>query len=216
MARLNLTSTEARTRIKAEINDRYREVASSVNMASTRRGVTTFTTVSGDNEVTQSGVAKVLSVFDPTYLRRPLGETTLNQIRMMDAPLLVVGIPYLYAVTDNNADLITLFLWPQPTAVNVLNADCLLAGTDMDSDSDEPAFPVDYHDVLVHGVMSDELMKMEKLRPLAQAAEGKFEKRLSELRYFIIKSAYLSLKQTDNYARFGLSARVWPYANLGV
>ncbi len=43
MNRLNLTSTDARTRIKVELNLRYREIQSGVNLSQTRRGITTFT-----------------------------------------------------------------------------------------------------------------------------------------------------------------------------
>lgn len=216
MDRLNLTSTDARTRIKVELNLRYAEVQSSVNLDRTRRGIIQFTTASGQSYTTASGVAKVLSVYDPVFLRRPLGEVTVNQIRLMDAPLAVQGNPYLYAIEHHVNDAVTLLLFPQPQAVQTLQADALLEGTNMVDDDDEPAFPTDYHDILIQGVLADELMKMEKARPLAEKAEAKFEKRLGELRYFIIKSAYLKLQQRDQYGQWGLSARVWPFANMGV
>lgn len=214
MNSLNLTSTDARTRIKAELNLRYREVQSAVNLAQSRRGIAIFTTTSGETNVTQSGIAKVFSVFDPTNLQRPLGEISLQQLRQMDAPSLVKGNPYLYVVSGQTNDISTLSLFPQPQSTIVLQADVLKSGVDMVDDTDEPAFSVDFHDVLVHGVRYDELLKMEKLRPLAVESERKFQQRLSELRYFLAKSAYLHLKQTDQYARFGLSARVWPYSNM--
>jgi hypothetical protein len=214
MNRLNLTSTDARTRIKVEINLRYREVQSGVNLSSTRRGLTTFTTASGVSTTTQSGIAKVLSVFDSTYLMRPLREISLNTIRSLDAPSLVQGIPYEFVVQNDTHDLITLRLFPQPNVVYNLQADVLLTGTDMSSDSDEPAFPDDYHDILVQGVVADELNKLEKFRE-GQLFEAKFEKRLSELRYFIRKSAWiLGPKQSDNFMRNALTVRVWPYSNV--
>ncbi len=214
MNRLNLTSTDARTRIKVEINLRYREVQSGVNLSSTRRGITTFTTASGSSTTTQSGIAKVLSVFDNVYLMRPLREISLNTIRAMDAPSLVQGVPYEFVVQNDTHDVITLRLFPQPQVVYALQADVLLTGTDMSSDSDEPAFPDDFHDILVQGVVADELNKLEKFRE-AQLFEAKFEKRLTELRYFIRKAAWiLGPRQTDTYMRLSLSARQWPYANL--
>ena len=214
MNRLNLTSTDARTRIKVELNLRYAEVQSSVNLDRTRRGTVNFVTASGQSLVTASGVAKVLAVFDPTILRSVLGEVTVNQIRIMDAPEAVVGTPYLYAINNHVNNVVTLRLFPQPTQVNTLVADALIEGTDMVEDSDEPAFPTDYHDILVLGVCSDELLKMDKAQPLAMKMEERFEKRLSELRYFLIKSAYLRLTQVDNYLQNGLGSKTWPWANL--
>ena len=214
MSKLNLTSTDARTRIKTEINLRYREVQSGVNLSSTRRGTTTFTTASGSSTTTQSGIAKVLSVWDPVYLMRPLREVSLNTLRVLDAPAVVKGTAEEYVVDNNLNNIVTLRLFPQPTVAYALQADVLLAGVDMTSDSDEPAFYDDFHDVLVHGVVADEMNKLERFRE-AQLFEVKFEKRLSELRYAIRKSAWiLGPRQTDVYMRFSLSSRVWPFANL--
>ncbi len=214
MTKLNLTSTDARTRIKTEINLRYREVQSGVNLAATRRGVVSFTTASGSSTTTQSGVAKVLSVFDPVYLMRPLREISLNTIRSMDAPSLIQGTPYEFVVENFVNNSVTLRLFPQPQVVYALQADVLLAGTDMSSDSDEPAFPNDFHDILVHGVVADELLKLEKYRE-SQVFEQKFEKRLSELRYEIRKAAWiLGPRQSDNFMKNALTVRTWPYANI--
>ncbi len=214
MGKLNLTSSDARSRIKVEINLRYREIQTGVNLASSRRGVTTFTTASGSSTTTQSGVEKVLSVFDNVFLMRPLREISLNTIRALDAPALVQGTPYEYVIDNWTDDIVTLRLFPQPTVAYALQADVILAGTDMTSDSDEPAFAESYHDIIVHGVVADELNKLEKYRE-AQLFETKFEKRLGELRYFIRKAAWiLGPRQTDSYLRYGMSAKVWPYANL--
>jgi hypothetical protein len=197
MERLNLTSTEARTRIKAELNDRYREVQSAVNLARTRRGVKSFNTVSGNANVTVSGVAKLLNVYDPVILKRPLDEATPDQIRVLDAAGVTSGPPRLYAVQVHSADEITLLLWPKPASVSGLKSDAILAGTDMSADADEPSFPEDYHDILVHGVLADEYAKIDKLRPAGDKEEAKFEKRLGELRYFIISSGYLNMVSND-------------------
>lgn len=214
MTRLNLTSTDARTRIKTELNLRYREVQSGVNLSATRRGVATFTTTSGSSTTTQSGIAKVFSVWDPVYLMRPLREVSLNTLRALDAPEIVVGTAEEYVIDNFVNNEITLRLFPQPTVAYGLQADVLLAGVDMSADSDEPAFAEDFHDVLVNGVISDELAKLEKWKE-SQLYEAKFEKRLSELRYFIRKAAWLlGPRQSDQYMRFGMSSRVWPFANL--
>jgi hypothetical protein len=87
--------------------------------------------------------------------------------------------------------------------------------TELSADGDEPTFPADFHDILVEGARYEELRKMDKMMPLAQEAYGRFEKRMSDLRYFLAKSAYLKTKTYDGYADYGLSAKIWPYANMG-
>ncbi len=60
--------------------------------------------------------------------------------------------------------------------------------------SDTPTFPEQFHDILVYGAMAIELDKMEKPDRQA-AAEARFQGRLSELRFFIATSAYLTIYQ---------------------
>jgi hypothetical protein len=196
MSRLNYSSADARDLVKEWLNQRYREVTSSTNLSRTRRGVATMTTVVGNRLVSASGIAKVMGVVDPLILRRPLLEVTVEQIRAFDAAEQVVGAPTHYAILRHQNDTVTLTLFPTPTSVSNLAVDALLAGTDMVVDSDEPSFPVDFHDVLIHGAMADALTKLEKEK-LALKAEMKFEKRAAELRYFLMKSAYLSRTQRD-------------------
>jgi hypothetical protein len=126
----------------------------------------------------------------------------------------VVGPSTNYAVQNMVADQVTLRLFPIPNSTYNLTSDCLLAGIDMVADSDEPALPTDFHDILVHGVLYDELMKLEKANPLAQIEAAKFSQRLSDLRFFIHKAAYLRLSQTDSFLQWSLAARTWPWANL--
>lgn len=212
---LNLSSDDARERVKAHLNQRYREVQSSVNLAATRRGSVNFVTTPGQAQVTASGIAKLFTLYDPTVHDRVLGETTLNQIRLEDPAGDITGVPERYAIVTHVNDTITLHLTPIPDAVYTLSADCLLAGTDMVDDDDEPALPTDFHDILVHGALSDEWAKMEKFRPAADRAEAKFAERLSDLRYFLAKSAFLRRQQVDMHAPTSLiGRRVWPYQNL--
>jgi hypothetical protein len=101
-----------------------------------------------------------------------------------------------------------MMLYPKPNSVYNLSADVLAIGTDMTADGDVPTFPEDFHDILVEAVLKDELSKMEKLQ-YSRDAERKFEKRLSELRYFLAKRAYLSRRPVDRFG--GLTTKVWPY-----
>lgn len=211
MSRLNLTSADQRARVRMELNDRYREVQSSLNLGRTRRASKTFTTVSGTATVVASGVSLLETLYDTTILKRPLEEVPLSWIRERDAAASVTGTPEVYAVQSHTNDVLTLRLYPKPDAVQVLSADVLATGTDMTEADDEPSFPSDFHDILVHGALADEYMKIEKARPLAEAEERKFEKRLSELRLHIARGQWLSRQTTDNMSRsLGTTARGYP------
>jgi hypothetical protein len=211
MSRLNLTSVDARNRVELEINTRYLEVTSTLNLAPTRYGEVTVPTVSGQSEVTVSGVELVRSVLDETLLKRPLDECDILQLRAMESDE-AVGPPTRYAVKSAGSSETVLRLHPQPTAVQNLTVLALMAGTDLANPNDEPSFPASFHDILVKGVLADEYAKLEKFQAAAKKEEAAFEKRLSELRYFLHKRAYLSRKATSQDVRFS-SGRVWPYPN---
>lgn len=212
MSRLNWSSTDARTLVKEYLNERYREVQSSLGLTPTRRGTATVNTTSGNRTLAFTGVAKLLGVFDATILKRPLEETTVDDIRTIDAADAVSGTPTHYAIQKHQNDTITLLLHPVPNAVSALVADALLSGTEMVNDADEPTLPTDFHDLLIHGAEADGRMKMEKM-PLAQMSLSQYHKRLSDLRYFIAKSAHLHQVPRDSESN-PLGRRSWPYSNL--
>lgn len=208
-ARLNWSSADATALVEDYLNERYRQVASAVNLEKVRFGTVTANTAIGNNTLTFSGVSKLHIVYDTVILKAPLAETTVDDIRERDAAAATSGTPTHYAIFTHLADSVQLLLFPKPTAISALAADGLLAGTDMSADGDEPAFPDDYHDVLIYGAEADGRAKMEKLQSAAYS-ERQFKERLSELKYFIVKSAYLSQSPRD---RFALQRRrsAWPY-----
>ncbi len=188
--RLNLTSPAALTRIGEEVNERYREVASSIGLGPTIRTTVTASTVVNVQTLTFE-CEKIWSVFDanndpPTILF----EQTFEEIRFRGHSS---GTPDRYAIRSMRASSVTILLYPRPDAVNVLTADAEINLTDLVG-AQEPAFATDYHDILLRGVLADELYKMEKY-DLSEKQEEKFEKRLGELRLFIAKSANLHLYQ---------------------
>lgn len=101
--------------------------------------------------------------------------------------------PQNYAIYNMGATSVTIMLDTIPASVYILNADVEVNLTDL-SGSQVPPFPQDFHDLLIWGGMADELYKMEKY-DLSGIQEGKFEKRLSELRLFIAKSNALDIFQ---------------------
>mgnify|MGYP001570735315 CR=1 FL=1 len=188
--RLNLTAPTALTRIGLEINERYRELATSVGLNTTTRDTVSASTVISNRSVTFI-CQKLLAVYDPAYTPpRVLQERTFDELRNQ-----AVGAdpPLRYALQLMGATTVTIFLNVSPATVYTLTADIEKNLEDL-SGSQIPAFPVAYHDILIRGVMADELHKMEKYE-LAAEQEAKFEKRSGDLRLYIAKSAYLQIYQ---------------------
>lgn len=200
MTRLGLTTPEQRRRIRDEINDRYRQVTSAVNLARTRRGTRQVTTASGSTNVVMSGVTLLETLYDPTIRKRPLTEVSMPWIRARDSAGEITGPPEVFATLTHLNDVLTLHLYPTPDGAYTYDADVLLAGEDLTDPDDAPGFPSDYHDILVDGVLADEYSRVEKAVPMAERLELKFERRLSELRLHLARAVWLSRQVTDNMA----------------
>jgi hypothetical protein len=212
MNALNLQSTEARTRIKARINQRYRQVQSTLNLERTRRSGGTVATVSGTATAIVSGTAKILGLYDGDVRHQVLEEVTRAAILQQEAASAEVGVPRMWAVDQHIADVVVARFFPTPNAVYTLDMDRLAAGTELTADDDEPTTPVDFHDVFVDGVMADEYLKLEN-EAAARRFEARFERRLAELRYFLVKSAYLK-GSVRGGAQTTLPGTVtWPFTN---
>ena len=263
--RLNLTSSDATTRIGVAVNERYREVMSGVGLQTAVRGTATkqvtagnrlvvftaekifnvfnnygrsvtsitrssttatvttsiahgYTTgdsvvIAGATETDYNGVYTITvtgtTTFTYTVANSPstpatgtitvelqqtqwvLGEITMDEMRMI--PVMTGDQPQNWAPQNTGASTVTIQLDTIPSTAYILNADVESNLTDL-SGSNVPAFPQDFHDILVRGGLADELYKMEKYE-LSQVQEEKFEKRLSELRLFIAKSNGLEIFQ---------------------
>jgi hypothetical protein len=71
------------------------------------------------------------------------------------------------------------------TAYNII-ADGLATVATL-SGSTAPSFPESFHDILIEGVVADELRRMEKAE-LAAQSEAIFEQRLADLKAFVTKA----------------------------
>lgn len=196
MDRLNLTSDDARTRVGLRINDRYRRVTSSIGLQVSRRTVVDLAVdpTDPDSELPDlkiSNMEKVLKVTrivnDSVFL---LKELTYDEITLVSSP---DANPHAFAVKRMGNNYVIITLDTTPTTAFTLRVEGYEIAPDL-ADNIEPVFPLDFHDILVEGAMSDELRKMEKPQ-LAQISESKYEQRLSDLRMFIAKSAYLDIAQ---------------------
>lgn len=193
--RLNLTSSTATARIGRAVNARYRRVTSSIGVQVARRTTNVVGTTSiGYATVTFSGLEKLERVIDDrSGSVKVLKEITFDDLRAMNPG---TGDPTCYAIQSMDAGSVTIRLDITAQTTYNLKADGLATAATM-SGSQVPQFDQDYHDILVEGAVADELKKQEKAA-LAKDAEQLFEKRLSELRYFIAKSAMLLPRQNGS------------------
>lgn len=199
MARANLTSTEARTRIKDHVNEAYRALQTSIGLGRVRRSVQSFATTNGNdtynlsNPTVTNNVIKTVAIYYEAG-NRILTEVTDVDLRTSDPDLSRTGAPETFVVLKYQPTYVTIRIHPVPDAAYTLKVDGLVQGTDMSADADVPAFPEDYHDILVHDGLEEEFGKMEK-PDLAREQERKSETRKRDLRYFLAKSAFLHTQQ---------------------
>lgn len=204
--RLNLTSTDARARVKNFINERYRQTVTSTSLPRLRIGSLSVPTVSGAQTLTVSGV-KPITIMLPA-LNRLLYERSQDQLRSYDPSGQWLGAPQYYAVTNFGATTFALLLMPKPDAAYTLTMDAYTAGVDLNNAGDAPAFPEDFHDLLENGALADE---NDHKNNDTQAAkyEKRYQARVSDLRYFIAKSVYLH--RVQNGSATNAAAWYWLY-----
>lgn len=195
--RLNLSSLDAQNRIGRSVNERYRWLVTSLGLETAARTTVTVNTTIGNPYLTFPNTTKLLSVFDATVTPvRVLQELTFDELRNRTTS---TDPPQLYAIATMQAQSVAIFLNCIPASSYPLTADCYRLTVQLSSGS-VPAFPEDFHDLLIYGAMSTELKKMEK-PSLAQDNENVFQQRVSDLRMFIAKSAYLQIVQGKNSGR---------------
>ena len=120
-------------------------------------------------------------------------EITFETWRQRHSATPTAGLPVAYAVAATDAAGVTVHLTPVPDAAGPIHADMLetlplLVGAAV------PAMPASFHDILMHGALSDEWMQL-KQDDLTRAAETVYQARLADLRYFLAKSATLAIVQ---------------------
>ena len=191
--RLNLTSDQAISRVGREINSRYKRVTSSIGLGSSRRTYDiAVQTVTDDKYLTFTGIEKIEVVKDVTVADQPV--VLIERLPgEMDGLPLTGGQPRNYAIFSVTHNTVMIRVDSETVESEFIKADGLELADTL-SGSLTPAFPESFHDALVFGAVADELKKMEKFA-LAKDAELDFERRVSDLRMFIAKSAYLDIYQ---------------------
>lgn len=186
---LGLSAPEAKARINRELNVRYKQVTSAIGMTPTRREEVSKAATIGSRFLTFSGIEKIDVVYrlvdDRAITLNELTDDEMRKANLRDEP------PTLFSLYNVAPSAVTIQLDCIPTTTFTLYAGGLADASSLSS-TDSPAFPESYHDILVLGVTADELRRKEKERA-ADRAEAKFESRLSDLRMFLAKSAYLEI-----------------------
>jgi hypothetical protein len=191
--RLNLSSTDALTRIALRLNDRYRRLTSSIGLQTARRANVTVNTVVGDPRVIFA-VEKLENVYcGVSGTLRVLAEHTFDEWRIANTIRPLSGTPEFYAIENTGAATVEIVLHPTPDAILALNADGMAPAATL-AGSDVPAFPADFHDALVFGAMADEYAKLGNPQQ-SMYYEAQYEQRVADLRFFIAKSNYLQIHQ---------------------
>lgn len=190
--RLDYTSDDAKSRVGREINARYRRITSSIGLETSRRTTVSAQATIGNRTMTFTGIEKIIEVVDKTDPNSPI---VLSQITRDEMDLLPIREepPKSYAVVRIHSNSVDIYVDCTPTTTFTLYADGH-ANLSTLSGNQAPDFPESFHDILIYGVMADEYRRMEKVQLMA-ASETDYERRLSDLRMWIAKSAYLDIHQ---------------------
>lgn len=190
-ARLNLTSSEATTRIGRLVNIKYRKITTKCGMKNTRRVTTTQACSNGVQTITVSAVEHIDRIIDDSASEYfILEEVSYDEIRDTKP---VSGRPTKWAVKTQGADSVIVIFNTLPADTRTLTIDGETTRADI-SGATEPVFPESFHDVVVSGVLMDEYKKMHQSE-LAKEEKAEFEQTMSDLRFYLAKTGYLLIRQ---------------------
>lgn len=186
---LNLSSPEAKARIERALNLRYKQVTTAIGLNPARREELNKQATIGSRFITFTGAEKLDIVYRKVGTRNIVLDMLTNDEMTDTVPH--DEPPTKYSVYSFTPTTVTLWLDCTPATAFTLYASgtgdaATLSGTT------SPAFPESFHDILVYGVCADEYRRKEK-KDLAREAEQTFQQRLSDLRMFVAKTAYLDI-----------------------
>lgn len=196
---MGLTAPEAKARIERTLNVRYRQVTSAIGMAPTRREELNKAATIGNRFITFTGAEKLENVFrkvgTKNVMLHELTHDDMTELSPRSEP------PTKYSIYSFTPTSVTLWLDCTPTTEFTLYATGLSDATTL-SGTVSPALPESFHDVLIHGVCADEYRRKEK-KDYADDAEEKYTNRLSDLKLFVAKSAWLTMYRGRNASSEG-------------
>lgn len=192
--RLGITAPTDVSRIGRAINRVYKIITADLGLKHvSRRNFVTANTTIGLSTVTFTGVEKMVAVYDRNVTPyRQLSELTMDELRSQQ-PFATSDAPTQYAIVAMASDSVQIRINTLPASVFLLSADAYLTTTTL-SGTDEPAFSESAHDILIHGVLIDEYMKIEK-PALSKLEEQRYHARMGELRLWVTVSTTRDLYQ---------------------
>ena len=193
--RLGITAAGDITRLNRAINRVYKNVTSTLGIKHTSRRTTVFGTVSiGVSTLAFTSSEKIVEVFNRAVSPyRQLDEVSMDELRQMQ-PYADGDLPTHYAIKSIASDIVTIEFNSIPATAFDLYAD-VYATTATLATTDEPAFSESYHDILIHGVLVDEYLKIDKLT-LSTLSEKRYDKRMGELQLWIAVSTSKDIYQS--------------------
>ena len=201
--RLNYTSSTTDTRLLNSIQRIYREVGTSIGMSFARQTNTSIVVTIANADVTFTATEKVLQVWYLTGSVPMILDEILNT-EMRERVIPSSDKPTQWALVSTASNTVKIRLNAKPKTAYTLYADVIQEISDLAA-TDEPTFPESFHDIIIEGVLRDEYRKQEKLA-LSRDSEQTYQRRLSDLRMFMAKSAYLNIQQgkyTNNQTSSG-------------
>jgi hypothetical protein len=152
------TTSEARTRVKAAINDWHRRILTKPQFARLLRDrQLTLTTVASTHTYTFSSSVKRINGLTDTTNDIPLTRRDLGWLRRQDPGLDISGIPAAYAfLGTSSTGALQVQLWPTPQAAYSYLVDYTAGLSDMTADDEVPLLPEDFQHVLALGAQADE------------------------------------------------------------
>lgn len=186
---VNQSNPEALARITRQLNKRYKQVTSAIGLMPTRREEVSKTATIGNRFITFSGIEKLEVVYRKVGTANVILEEITNDEMVDTSPR--AQPPTKYSIFSITPTTVTLWLDCTPSTTFTLYAQGLADVTTL-TGTNSPAIPESFHDILIYGACADEYRRKEKTE-LAAEAEKNFERRLSDLKMFLAKSAYLDV-----------------------
>lgn len=136
---------------KDYVNAAYRRVVAEENLFPDREITGTFNSVALARSVAlPTDVTRITALHDDTNFVKLEPIEGLSEHLRLYATQTEDGVPVSYRIREGK-----VFLYPLPTGIYAYTVEYLGRPADLNADGDLPAFPSQYHDILVEGALAD-------------------------------------------------------------
>lgn len=160
------TTSEARTRVKAGINDWHRRILTKPGFTRLLRDrQLTITSAADVHTYTLASSVQRINHLTDTTNDQPLVRRDLAWVRRVDPGLDQQAIPTCYVFLGKaSSGTYQVQLWPTPQGAYSYLVDYTTSLDDMTDDDEEPLIPEDFHHVLALGAQADEWRRADDTR----------------------------------------------------